>query len=131
MQWSTGPHAGFTTGKPWLDINSNYKKINHREQKERAGSILRYYRNMIALRASNNTLKYGDFAPIRKDKGVIAYTRTILGEEQFSIILNFSDKEMTTPFEGSLIGKVAASNTGRSTYDGNLAPWEAVVLKVW
>jgi len=131
MQWNAKPGAGFTTGKPWLEINSNHSKINVEEQKERASSIWSFYRNMILLRTSNETLKYGDFAPIHSDKNVIAYTRTVVGDEQYSVILNFSNKPASTPFEGSLVGKVVVTNVGRSTYDGTLSPWEAVVLKVW
>ena len=26
MQWTDGENAGFTTGKPWLRVNENYKK---------------------------------------------------------------------------------------------------------
>jgi len=131
MQWNSEPGAGFTTGEPWLKINNNHKKINYEEQKDRVGSIRNFYKNMITLRASNETLKYGDFTPEYSDKNVLAYTRTIQGDEQFAVILNFSGKHVTTPFEGSLMGKVVVTNVGRSTYDGNLSPWEAVVLKVW
>ena len=131
MQWNAETGAGFTTGMPWLRINKNHRAINHKEQRNRANSIWRFYRGMIAFRASNKTLKYGDFAPVYSDKNVLAYTRTLLGEEQFTVILNFSDKPASTPFEGSLVGKVAVTNIGRDTYDGTLAPWEAVVLKIW
>jgi len=131
MQWSPDDGAGFTTGDPWLKINRNYREINVKEQKSRSTSIWRFYRNMILLRASNETLKYGEFAPVYSDKQVIAFTRTIQGDEQFATILNFSGKPATTPFEGSLIGQVIVTNVGRDTYDGTLDPWEAVVLKVW
>jgi len=131
MQWNAKPGAGFTTGEPWLKINENYTQINYEEQKDRPGSIRNFYKNMIALRASNETLKYGDFAPEYSSKNVIAYTRTIQGDEQFVTILNFSSKPANVPFEGSLMGKVIVTNVGRSAYDGSLSPWEAVVLKVW
>ena len=131
MQWNAEKNAGFTTGEPWLGVNSNYKRINYEEQKRRKDSILTFYKKMIALRASNETLKYGDFAPVFSNRQVLAYTRTTLGDEQLVIILNFSNKPASTPFEGSLIGKVIVTNTGRNNYDGNLSPWEAVVLKVW
>jgi len=131
MQWSAQSGAGFTTGQPWIAINKNHAGINYEEQRDRASSILRFYKNMITLRASINTLIYGEFAPVYSDKKVIAYTRTIPGEEQYAIILNFSNKEATTPFEGHLMGKVVVTNVGRDTYDGTLSPWEAVVLKVW
>ena len=131
MQWSAKPGAGFTTGEPWIKINKNYTQINYEEQKDRPGSIRNFYKNMIVLRASNETLKYGDFAPEYSDKNVMAFTRTIQGDEQFVTILNFSDKPVNIPFEGSLMGKVIVTNVGRSAYDGSLSPWEAVVLKVW
>ena len=28
MQWNDNINAGFTTGKPWIDIPSNYRNIN-------------------------------------------------------------------------------------------------------
>ena len=28
MQWDAGPHAGFTTGEPWLPVNPNHTTIN-------------------------------------------------------------------------------------------------------
>jgi len=131
MQWSAEPGAGFTTGDPWLGINHNHKVINVEDQKKKNSSVWQFYKNMIALRASIEALKYGDFAPAYSDKQVIAYTRTIQGDEQYTIIMNFSDKPAVSPFEGSFIGKVVVTNVGRDTYDGTLSPWEAVVLKVW
>jgi len=131
MQWSDEEGAGFTKGEPWLGINKNYKTINLKEQKERKNSIYNYYKEMIALRASSETLSYGEFAPGYANKQVLTYTRTTPGEEQLSIILNMSDKPATTPFEGNYIGKVIVSNINRTEYDGSLAPWEAVMLKVW
>jgi len=131
MQWSAEPGAGFTTGKPWLEINENHTKINHEEQKERTGSIYNFYKNLIKLRSMSETLKYGEFAPIYSSRKVIAYTRTTDGVEQYAVILNFSNAPATMSLEGSLEGKVVVTNVGRKTYDGNLSPWEAVVLKVW
>ena len=84
---------------------------------------MNYYKKMIALRASSETLKYGKFAPAYAKADVIAYTRT-LGDEQYTTILNFSGKPSYADFDG----EVAASNINRETYDGELAPWEAVVL---
>ncbi|MCL2247692.1 MAG: alpha-glucosidase [Oscillospiraceae bacterium] len=130
-QWNSEEGAGFTKGTPWLKINKNHTKINFDEQKQRNDSILTFYKKMIALRSSSHTLKHGDFAPSYSDKQIMSYTRTTAGEEQFAVILNLSGKPATLPFEGNLIGKVMVTNVGRTNYDGNLSPWEAVVLKVW
>ncbi|MDR2599042.1 MAG: alpha-glucosidase [Oscillospiraceae bacterium] len=131
VQWSAEDGAGFTKGTPWLGINKNHTKINYEEQKNREDSILSYYKEMIKLRAGSETLKYGDFAPVYCTKQVMAYSRTIIGDEQYVVILNFSDKSASTPLENNLVGKVIATNTNRTDYNGELAPWEAVVLKVW
>lgn len=124
VQWSDEPGAGFTTGKPWLGINKNYTEINYREQQERSGSILQYYKKMIALRAGSETLKYGDFIPLYSKEGIMVYART-LGDERYVTILNFGKENGRANFAG----EVVVSNRERTVYDGNLAPFEAVVLK--
>ena len=52
MQWADAPNAGFSTGKPWLKVNPNYHEINVEEQETRRDSVLQYYRQLIALRKS-------------------------------------------------------------------------------
>ena len=123
VQWTNEIGAGFTKCKPWLGINGNYTKINYQSQRNDDNSVRSYYKKIIALRASSETLMYGGFAPAYSQGSVIAYTRK-MGSEQYTTILNFSSKTEKAPFEGD----VAISNTGRDTFDGNLGPWEAVVL---
>ena len=124
MQWSNEPGAGFTTGTPWLSINSNHKKINYQEQKERDDSVLAYYKNLITFRASSEVLKYGDFTPVYAKGGVIAYQRS-LGDEKFLVLLNFSKKSVKAKFDGVVV----LSNVGREAYNGRLGAYEAVVLR--
>lgn len=79
MQWNAAEHAGFTTGKPWLAVNPNYREINVAEQEGRADSVLQYYRKLIALRKSEDyrsTFTYGEFVPAyEKEEGVFSYFR--------------------------------------------------------
>jgi oligo-1,6-glucosidase len=124
MQWSAEPGAGFTTGKPWLGINGNYRSINYAAAEADPQSVLHYYRRMVALRAGSETLKYGAFVPLHADNRVMAYKR--VGEnEKYVVLLNFSSK----PAKAAYSGAVFVSNTDRKTYDGRLEPWEAVVLQ--
>lgn len=79
MQWSDGENAGFTTGKPWLKVNPNYKEINVSEQETREDSLLNYYKRLIALRKSDayrELLTYGKTEPLfeMEDK-IFAYKR--------------------------------------------------------
>ena len=124
VQWSGAPGAGFTEGRPWIDLNGNYRVVNYEAQREDEASVLHYYRRMIALRAGSDTLKYGDFAPLFANRRVMAYTRT-LGDERLTVLLNFSGRQTRALAQG----EVVVSNTGASIYKGRLAPWEAVVLR--
>jgi len=136
VQWDASPGAGFTGGTPWLGINANHVSINYSDQQGREDSVLSYYKKMIALRASSETLKYGVFEPAFAKAGVMAYTRT-LGTERYITILNFSKKPARAGLDsiaGNGAGQitadvsVAASNIGRETFNGSLEPWEAIVL---
>ena len=49
MQWSDEANAGFTTAKPWLKVNENYKAINVAAQEKDPSSVLNYYRRLVAL----------------------------------------------------------------------------------
>ena len=98
MQWSGGPNAGFTTGKPWLRVNPNYPEINAAEQIEREDSVLSYYKKLIALRKSpeyRHTFTYGRTVPTydQEDK-IMAYLRED-GENTILVCANFGPQEYT------------------------------------
>ena len=93
-----------------------------------------FYKRLIALRASSETLRYAPFTPRYARGPVIAYDRE--GEDEvWTAILNFSGKRAdlagalrtagTGPDKGCAI---AVSNTGRTELTGKLEPWEALVL---
>jgi oligo-1,6-glucosidase len=131
VQWSAAPGAGFTTGRPWLGINHNHTQINYESQRDRGDSVLGYYKRLISLRASSETLKYGGFKPLYAKNTVIAYER-VLGDERYWVILNFSRKFARNPL-AELPGahansNVVISNTGRADPEGKLNPWEALVV---
>ena len=79
MQWSNQKNAGFTTGTPWLKVNSSYKKINVESQENDTDSILNYYRRLVAVRKSSEykeVFTYGKFVPVYQDtKTIMAYYR--------------------------------------------------------
>ena len=58
MQWTDGENAGFTTGKPWLRVNENYKKINAESQINDPDSVRSFYKKLIALRKNIKKLLY-------------------------------------------------------------------------
>jgi len=50
MQWEAGPAAGFTTGRPWLPLPASVATHNVAAETRDPGSVLVYYRKLLALR---------------------------------------------------------------------------------
>ena len=42
IQWDDSENAGFTTGRPWIKVNPNYKQINVKSQIKDPDSIINY-----------------------------------------------------------------------------------------
>lgn len=135
MQWTAGEGAGFTTGKPWLAINPNHDRINAQSQQAKPGSVLSYYRRLIALRKQVPVLVDGAYRDI--DPGhasVYAFTRTD-GDARAVVLINFSDKPVDyalpdgiavqAPLIDNSGGPTAAPGARRVT----LGPWQATVYR--
>ena len=89
MQWDDSPCAGFTTGIPWIKVNSNYPEINVAHNLKDSNSIFHYYQKIIRLRKENLIMIYGDYQLILEDdEHIYSYLRT-LNQERLLIILNF------------------------------------------
>jgi alpha-amylase len=58
MQWSAGPNAGFTTGKPWEATSEDYSQSNVANELSDPNSLLSYYHSLIALRSQHPAI-YG------------------------------------------------------------------------
>lgn len=94
MQWSNDLHAGFTTGEPWLKVADNYHEINV-EKELSEGSIMEYYKRLIALRKEMKVISEGSYRGILMDHpSVYAYVREYEGEEL--LVLNHFYEEPVT-----------------------------------
>jgi oligo-1,6-glucosidase len=97
MQWDGTPHAGFTTGTPWIGVNPNHTEVNAQRALADADSVLHHYRRLIALRKSHPVIVHGRHTLLLPDDEQIdAYTRT-LGTATLLVVCNFSAQE--APFE--------------------------------
>ena len=67
MQWDAGPHAGFTTGTPWLPANPNHVEINAVAAQADPSSVFNHYRALIALRHDNPLVVDGRFELLLPD----------------------------------------------------------------
>ena len=131
MQWDHQKQAGFSTVKPWLAVNANYIDINVAEQESNPDSVLHFFRKMVALRKSNETLIYGKFDLVDSaNEQLFAYTRR-LGNEMLLVVLNFSDSpsilNTSIPFSNSTI---LISNIEHPQIDHSFKPYAAVIYKI-
>ena len=130
MQWDDTLYGGFSTSKPWLGVNENYKTINVNKQNNDIDSILNFYRNIIKIRLSSNTLKRGNLSFIFEDSNkIFAYKRELLDEE-FVVIANFSKENTKINF--SFDNYTTIISNYNNTYRGNeieLKAYEAFLLK--
>ncbi len=112
-QWDASANAGFTTGKPWLPVNPNYKWINRKAQAQDPDSVLSYYKKLVQLRkdpAYADALIEGGLIPyLPERKNVMAYFRK--GESQTILVLgNFQkdpqDVELPAPVKNLLLSNL-------------------------
>ncbi|MBE5914394.1 MAG: alpha-glucosidase [Pseudobutyrivibrio ruminis] len=97
MQWDDTKEAGFTTGKPWIGVNPNYKTINAKAELEDKNSVFYYYQKLIQLRRNSqwsDIIVYGTYQLLNKeDENVFAYTRQ-LGDRKILVVCNVSANEV-------------------------------------
>lgn len=131
MQWNNEENGGFTTGKPWIEINPNYKIINAKNQIADSKSIYQYYKKLIKLRKDNEVIVYGDFKMLLPNNShIFAYVRT-LHNSRIVILCNFYQQEVEYQLQKEYtdMGELLISN-----YDdyimNRLRPYEACMYRL-
>lgn len=132
MQWDGTENGGFTTGKPWLNVNPNVRTINVETQRQDPHSVYQCYRKLIALRRECPAMARGDleFLPTGCEE-LIAVSRST-DTAALLAFHNFSRQEHKIP--ASLLenaGEVLLSSYGREGgYQGPaLRPYESVIFQ--
>ena len=129
MQWTAGPGAGFTTGKPWLGVPANHEQVNAEAEAGVEGSMFEWYRSLIALRHTSDVVALGDVRFL--DAGpaapkVIAFERA-LGERRLVAACSFDDEPCELADLGADGMTVLLGNYADGPTAGVLRPYEAVV----
>ena len=133
MQWDDSPHAGFTTGTPWIAVNANHTTINAVAARADPDSVFHHYRKLIELRHDEPVIAVGEFVMLLAEhEQIYAFVRR-LGEVEILVIGNFSAGEVDAPVPD------AASWASAELVLGNypepedprlvLRPWEARVYR--
>ena len=132
MQWDDSANAGFTTGTPWIKVNSNYKTVNAKQQTTDPDSVFSYYKELIRLRHENDIIVYGEYELLEpQNEELFIYTRT-WNNEQLMVLCNFTDKDVVIP--AAVMAQIPAdAQILISNHVGNLEavlrPYEARVYR--
>jgi oligo-1,6-glucosidase len=135
VQWDDGPHAGFTTGTPWLAVNPDHLVVNVAAQRDDPDSVLAHYRRLIALRHTEPVVVHGDFTMLLpQDERVYAFTRSLEGTTLL-VLGNFSAEPVPAAVpdaEGWARAELLVGRQGALGTDVDpivLAPWEGRVYR--
>ena len=127
FQWSDSKNAGFTTGKPWLKINNDYRVYNAEDEANRDDSVLSFFKKAIKLRKDTKALVYGDFIPATTNKApVYCYFREYEGEKYY-IELNLGKAPQPRPTGIYNYDLILSTNENKTDI---LKPFEGNIYKV-
>jgi oligo-1,6-glucosidase len=134
MQWDSTKNAAFTTGTPWLPVNTNFKKINVHVEENDPNSVLNYFKKMVKLRKDRPVLIYGNYTLLQPEHPqVYAYTRE-LDSERVLVLLNFSDADARFDLKvAHAIGDILINNYDRVAHDKNtirLKPYQSLIFEL-
>lgn len=123
MQWSDEPHAGFTTGTPWLELNSNYREINVAKDLTSNDSIFQQYKTIIQFRKNQGDLLQQPLGlKVDPQSNVL-----ILKKEHLLGYYHFGGDTVTINDEGQSRMNVLFHNYQEYQDATTLRPYEAVV----
>ncbi len=133
MQWNPAQQAGFTTGTPWIKVNSNYKDINVEQSLLDPNSIYYYYQRLIQMRKELPVMIYGTYRDLMPEhEQIYAYVRELDGVHLL-VILAITEKMVafTLPCDLQdlelklLLGNYVQEGEGSSLESIDLYPYEA------
>jgi alpha-glucosidase len=132
MQWDDGPHAGFTTGTPWLPIAENFPTRNVKALAADPVSTLNLYRQLIRLRHQRPALSVGHYSQVHCEGNVMSFQRSAAGE-RLAIALNFGHgaERVRLPAGGTVLLSTHFDRAGEIlTQDCALRPDEGLIVEL-
>ena len=115
MPWiSRAPQAGFTSGEPWLPIPDYHRSRAVDVQEETIGSVLKFTREVISFRRDNPALRAGDIEFHESDGSILAFSRTLDGEE-LVCVFNTGTREVT--WSGQVASEIFSKEPCKSLFE--------------
>ncbi|MCT3191394.1 alpha-glucosidase [Lacticaseibacillus rhamnosus] len=105
MPWDGSQKGGFTTGKPWLELNPDHQQINAEKDLADSDGVYHYYQRLIKLRHEEPLVTTGDFELLAPDDpDLFIYLRR--GKNETLLVAgNFSESQRRWPLPDALQNK--------------------------
>ena len=127
MQWDNTANAGFSTGQPWL-ATGNHQEINVENDKD--GEIYSFYKQLIALRKSDELIAEGSYQAAYQDSDTIYGFIREFGDRKLLVLNNFSNQvvnfDILTEFKNS---EILINNYSAYT-ENSLHPYQAIAFLI-
>ncbi len=88
MQWTGEANSGFTTGRPWRALNSDFATKNVAFQEQTADSLLSFYRRLIRIRQDHVALRVGDFYLVETGNKTVFASLRATPDEVVLVLVN-------------------------------------------
>jgi len=128
MRWSADMHGGFTTGNPWLPVDTTAVADVCRQRADPTSS-LSLYRRLLGLRKAEPALSVGSYREVGHTAWVLIYERQYDGR-RLQVALNMSAEPQTLA-PGLPAGKtlLSTATTGIAAPDSDrlLRPHEGII----
>jgi alpha-glucosidase len=129
MQWDDSPNAGFTTGRPWLPLASDYTERNVAAHRDDPRSMLTLYHRLLALRRTDPALTAGGYAPAGDGPVWFSFVREA-GTRRVFVALNFAPKpvRVSVPGRGRVLLSTHLDRNGDTAEGLDLRGDEGVIV---
>ena len=134
MQWDNTANAGFSQGKPWIEVANNYPKINVKAALDDPNSIFYCYQTLIKLRKTYPIFIFGDYQDLTPDvANCWCYVRH-WNNQTLLVIANLTENrvkwQLPKALENSSWQKLLSNYSNQTVLEGEmvLQPYEATYL---
>lgn len=136
MQWSGRAGAGFTEPgvTPWLPFHDDFVRVNVEAEEADPDSLLRWYRELLALRRASPALRSGSLEVFDTHADVIAYERVVAvgdgDDERILVVANLGEGEILHPVHRAEPAAVSTTAVEVTSSAVRLPPHSAAVLRL-
>ncbi len=133
MQWSSKPHAGFSTTEPWLPLSADWQRRNVAAMTGEGSSMLELHRSLLHLRRQHTALSTGDYRQLSVADDTFTFERCD-AQARFAVLLNFASEPREVALHpayegGAILFSTDAKRTGAANAPFTLGPDEGVIIQ--